>query len=247
MRSLVLSLLLPWSFLRADGFSDLKTALAHLAAQQPIKARVEIQLSNRDDNGDNGKPKVDAGAATVEVESGPDGLRIFWSREQVQAAAQEQAAKDPKAPSPVRRGMGALSATRLQDYLNGAPNLLRQLEGAELTGEKAVTWEGQPARLLSFKLNPPMSERDRKRIKEMDTSAEIWIDRDGFPLAAKSHADFKGRALLVISFESSSKEEFRFTHVGDRLVVTRHVRENSGSGGGESGGQKTVATLTVEE
>ena len=241
----LLVLLLSCSILRADGLSDLKATLARLTAQDPIKARVELQISSRDDNG--GKSKADEGAATARVEAGPDGLRIFWSREQVQAAALELAAKDPEAPTPVRRAMGALSATRLQDYLNGAPNLLRQLDGAELTGEKADTWQGQPARLLSFKLNPHMSERDRKRIKEMDAAAQVWIGGDGVPLAAESHVNVKGRALLVISFESSSKEEFRFAHVGDRLVVIRHVRENSGSGGGEGGSQKTIATLTVEK
>lgn len=237
-----LVLLLPCSLLRADGFSDLKTALARLTAHDPIKARAQLQLSNRDDNG--GEPKLNESSATAEVEAGPEGLRIFWTREQVQSAAAELAAKNPK--TSVRRAMGALSATRLLDYLDGAPNLLRQLDGAELTGEKNVTWQGRPTRLLSFKLNPPMSERQRSHIKELDAAAQIWIDRDGFPLAAESHVNLKGRALLVISFESSTKEEFRFAHVGDRLLVIHYVRENSSSGGGEGGGQKTIVTLTPE-
>ncbi len=228
---------------RADTLSDLKAALIRLTAQDPVKAKVELQISSR--NGDADKP-AEQGAATAQAEAGPDGLRILFSRDEIRAAAQELQSKNTDPPSPVRRALGALSAARVQDYLDGAPALLRLLDGAELTGEKADTWQGRPARLLSLKLNPRMSERDRKRIKELDAAAQIWVGRDGVPLAAESHVMTRGRALLVISFESSTTEEFRFARVGDRLVVIRHVRENSGSAGGENGSQKTVAILTVE-
>ena len=68
----------------------------------------------------------------------------------------------------------------------------------------------------------------------------------GRPLGAEQRVHVKGRALLVISFQSDQREEYRFAPAGDRLVVVEHVKEGSGSGGGQSGKERTTATLTIE-
>jgi hypothetical protein len=125
--------------------------------------------------------------------------------------------------------------------------MLRTLDPAEFVEEKAEAWEGQPARRLTFKLTPRLNERTRKMIKELDATVRIWIGADGLPLAAERRMQLKGRAYLVISFESTELETFRFKHTGDRLVVVRHDKESSGSGAGERNQQRTVANLTLVE
>jgi hypothetical protein len=152
---------------------------------------------------------------------------------------------DPDKPSAAGRAMDEVTATRLSSYLNAAPDLIAKLDMAQLTGDAADTLEGLPVRRLTFKVTPPLNEHSRKIIKEIDATARIWIGADGLPVAAEYRVRLKGRILLLVTFESTETEEFRFRHTGDRLVAVRHVREVQGSGGGESNHQKSVASVTV--
>lgn len=243
----VLILLLSVSCVRADSQSELRSALTRLGGREVIKARVNYQIARTEGVAD--KQAGEEGKATVVVEDGSDGMRIFWSEAIIQAVNDEHAAqgRDPEKRAPIQRAMDELSATRLNGYLNAAPELLRKLEGAQLLEEKAGAWEGQPVRILTFKLTPHLNERSRKYVKEIEITARLWVGADGVPVAAENRTRLRGRALLVISFESSETEEFRFREAGNRLVVLRHVREASGSGGGENSHEKTVANLTLPD
>jgi len=72
---------------------------------------------------------------------------------------------------------------------------------------------------------------------------QIWLDAGGVPMGAEQKVRVRGKALLVISFQSEQRDEFRFARVGDRLVTVRHLHEGSGSGGGESGQSKRSTNL----
>jgi hypothetical protein len=152
---------------------------------------------------------------------------------------------DPEKKATTRQALDAMKASEVSDYLNGSEELLRTLEQAQLIEEKSEAWQGRPARLLLLKITPRMGQQERKYIKEMDATAKVWVGADGLPLAAESQVKLKGRALLVISFESQQREEFRFARAGNRLVVVHHTRESSGSGGGEKGQSKTVMNLNL--
>jgi hypothetical protein len=242
---IALFVLLCCSVLRGDTLSDLKAQLHRLNGRDLVKASVAFEFSNR--HGTAKKPVVEEGQATLLVEDGPEGLRLFWSREQIETADRElrDQTQDPDKTTPTRRAMELLSTTVLSDYFDGAGGLLRTLAQAQLVEEKSATWQGHPARLLVFKLTPRISEQDRKYIKELEATAKVWIGVEGIPLAAESWVRTKGRVILVIGFEFSEKEEFGFTRSGNRLIVTRHIKESSGSGSGERGQQKTVADLTL--
>jgi hypothetical protein len=243
----VLILLLSFSLARADSQSELKSALARLDGHEPVKARVDYQVTRSDGVPD--KQTGEEGKAMAVVEDGPEGLRIFWSQALIQAVKDEHMAqsRDPDKRAPTQRAMDELTASRLNGYLDAAPELLRKLDDAQLVDETAGMWEGQPVRVLTFKLAPHLNERNRKYIKEIEMTAKLWVGADGVPVAAENRSRAKGRALLVISFESSETEEFRFRRAGNRLVVVRHVREASGSGGGENSHQKTTANLTLSD
>lgn len=246
-RRAAIILLLSFSCVRADSQLDLKSALARLGGREAVKARVDYQIARTEGAAE--KQAGEEGRATVAVEDGSAGMRIFWSKAVIQAVNDEHVAqdRDPDKRAPIQRAMDELSATRLNGYLNAAPELLRKLEGAQLLEETAGAWEGQPARILTFKLTPHLNERSRKYVKEIEITARLWIGADGVPMAAENRTRLRGRALLVISFESSETEEFRFREAGDRLVVLQHVREASGSGGGENSHEKTTANLTLAD
>jgi len=241
----LLSLLLLGSLAQADTLSDLKGLLPRLNGAEPIKATVDYQFWNR--QGDDKKPLITEGRATTQVEDGPQGLRMTWSRNTLQAAAQEAKAKalDPEKKTPTRRAIEGLKALEVSDYLNGADELLRTLEQSQLVQERLDTWEGKPAKLLQLKVTPKLGQQERKYIKEMEATARVWVNSEGLPLAAETEIRMKGRALLVISFEQHQKEAFQFTRAGNRLVVLRHAQESSGSGGGEKGQSKTVMSLRL--
>jgi len=245
MKLRLLSLLLASSLLQADTLSDLKGALARLNGQEPIKASIDYQFWNK--QGDEKKPVITEGKATTFVEDGPQGLKMSWSRSLIQKAAQEAKSKamDPDKETTTRRAIEDLKAIEVNDYFNGAEELLRTLDQSQLLEEKNETWQGKPAKLLQFKFTPKLSKRNQKYIKNLEASAKVWIGADGLPLAAETETRMKGRALLVISFEQQQKDTFRFTRAGNRLVVIHHVQESSGSGGGEHGQSKTVMALNV--
>jgi hypothetical protein len=240
----LLALLLAGGLLQADTLSDLKGALAHMNGQDPVKVSVDYQFWSK--QGDDKKPVITEGKATTFVEDGPQGLKMSWSRALIQTAAQEAKAQaqDPEKNASTRRAIEGLKAIAVSDYLNGAQELLRTLDQGQLVEEKQEAWQGKPAKLLSFKLTPKLSKQNQKYVKELEATAKVWIGADGLPLAAETQMRMKGRALLVISFEQKQQEAFTFARMGNRLVVTHHTQESSGSGGGERGQSKTVVTLT---
>jgi hypothetical protein len=243
MRIFISFLLFAGSVMRADTLSDLKTALAALDDRGTFKARVEVGSVQHYDEA----AKDDPAALTVAalVEDGPQGLTIIWDRTLLQAAATEVDAKgkDANKSTPTRSSMDDLKPSALSEYLNARSRVLRLLDQAQLTAEKEVVWEGQPTRLLTFKWNPPLSDRDKKVIKEVEGTVRLWLGADGLPAAVETKAHAKGRALLIISFETTETEEIRFAKTGGRLVMTRYGHETQSSGGGQSGVKKSFVTL----
>jgi hypothetical protein len=238
---MLLALALP---LAANGLDTLRTQLQKPAAGEALKASVECTTWNL--RGDEKKPIISQGKATAWVEEGAQGLKIFWSKELLQQVSREVRARhdDPEKTTPTRGAMGGLDALSLLDYFEPAPVLLRHLDQAQLLEERPDTLEGKAVRLMSFKLAPRMSAEQKKYVKEFESTAKVWVDGEGFPVAAEVHTRVKGRALLVINFASDEQEEFKFARVNGRLVTVRHSENNTSSGAGESGQEKKVAVLT---
>jgi len=227
----------------ADTLARLNDALAGLAGTASVRAHVEFEYWNR--GGDKDDVAEESCTVGVDIEEDSAGLRILWSRETLAAAAEEMrsAATDPDLRMPIRRAIAELSATDLTGYLNGCVELQRWLERSELLKEEAVEWKGAPATLLTFKNTPRVNAQTRKYLKELTSTVRVWVGPDGVPLAAERNVKFRGRALLVVSFQSSENDAFEYAVHSERLVVTRHARESDGSGTGGTNHLKTVATL----
>lgn len=245
MRTSLLMVCLAGTLLRADGLTDLRSALARLDGQDPIRAAATYQFWNS--QGKPGKPVITQGQATCTVAQGPQGFQILWSRSLMDVATQEADAHalNPEQKTPTRRAFAGLQPLDLWDCLNGATALGRTLEGAQELDEKAADWQGKPARLLELKLAPGLSSQDRKYVKDMQATAKVWIGSDGTPLAAQTATRLKGRAFLVITFEQQTQDDYTFERVGQRLVVLRHSESSSGSGAGQQGASKAFTTLQV--
>ncbi len=244
MRTLfLLFLLLGGSLAHADTLAELRRLLATLDGVDPISAKLGFthSQSRKDDTTDDRKP------ATVGADVGADaqGVRMSFARRTLDTAIAEARQTDPEARRPVSGALAEVRVTDVDEYLSAAPKLLATLERARVLEDKAGTWHGQPARVLRLKLDPPLSKRDRKYVKKLDASARIWLAANGVPLAAEQDFVLSGRALLVVNFESSTKESFEFQRRGDRLVVVRHRRADTSSGGGESGTRRIDVRLTL--
>lgn len=246
-RAVILLLFAAGSARADDAVARIEAALAAFAGHEPLRARVTIEFSSRAGDKDNmidDKTSVSAG-----LEENADDLQITWSRDTVRAANAEvrAASTDPDSRAPMRRAMAELTPILLARYLNGAPELLRLLGQSEFKDETQAEWQGRPARLLTFKSNPRVNAEARKYVKNLEASLKVWIGADGVPLAAERRVQVKGRALLVVTFESVELDAYEYAVRGDRLVVTRHRSELQNSGAGGRAAQHTVAVLEFAE
>ena len=230
---------------RADPLTDLRAKLATLTGRDPVRAAVTYAFWNR--RGDDKTPIVQESRISALAEEGPEGLRVTWAPELVSQVAAELRgqSEDPEAKTPTRLAMNDLNAVRLNGYLNAAPDILTRLQKAQLLEETFVPLKGQTVRHLLLRLSPPLSAHDRKYVKELDATAQIWIGADGVPLSGEVRVRIKGRALLVLAFESDDEESLEFARTGDRLVVVRDTKRTRTSGAGEAIEQRTSASLTL--
>lgn len=235
---LPLLLLLASPAFASSGLDDLKQALTRFKNQTPLKAQLHYRGESQ--GGD------DAGTAAVQLplEDGPAGLRLVYPQSLLSKAEQEDAAKDkdPKADTPTVKGLRELGLPELRDMARAADSLQRRLARAQFKSERADTWQGQPARRLSFALE---NNRPSKFVKEYSGLLEVWINEQGVPLASRAQQKVSGRAYVVISFEMSNEDEAVYQVVGDRLLATRKSSKGSGSGAGERGQQQRVMTLQL--
>jgi hypothetical protein len=224
----------------------LKTALQKLRGRDAVKANLEYQLWSR--QGDAKHPRETQGKITIWAEHNGQGLKLAWSRDLLEQADRESIAraKDPEKTTPTRRALSSLGPLDVAGYLDASEVLLRELETAEFQAERSETYNGQAARCLVLRVQPRLSAQEKKYVKDLQATAQVWLGADGVPMGARREVKVKGRAFLVIGFEQNEKEEFRFARVGDRLVTTLHQQERSGSGGGESGASKSTMSLALK-
>ncbi|MBY0572222.1 MAG: hypothetical protein K2P84_00950 [Undibacterium sp.] len=231
---------------QADGLGDLKAALSRLQGHVPIKAVVEAKTWNR--QGEGKEVEETQGKASVKVEEGQAGLQVSYSRDLLNTLEAEERAKekDSKAKTPTLAALGEVNSSSLRPLISASASLTRSLEKANFKSEKVDTYNGKPARLLSFELSiDKLSEKERKYLKKFEGSVSVWIDADGTPLASRYSQSLSARAFLVVSFESKNDEEWAYTTVGDRLVALRREVKSSGAGMGEKSENKVTKSLQV--
>lgn len=230
---------------QADALDELRGRLAAMRSDSPLKARVEIRTTGR--RGEEGKEKTIERSGSAVVELGRQGLKLSWTPQQIAAAQQEAElrAKDEQAPAPNLDSLTLLKAREATALLDYAPPLALLLDGAQLLEQRDEAWQGQPARLLLIQPDFKFNDETRKLVKSHEGELRIWLDPAGLPLAMERRFKLTG-SKFFISFTAEERETRQFVRAGGRLVVVQADTENSGSGFGETGSEKTRTTVTLE-
>jgi hypothetical protein len=235
---------LVWALpVQADGLSDLKAALTRLQGQAPLRGHVHVKNEGKTNEGQD-DAQSSQGQAQIHFDDGPQGLRLTYPVATLTKASQEEAAlaTNPKAGAPTSIGLKSLAYSDVLDMARAADTMLRDLTHAVLKSERTDSYLGQPARVLLLEVPRKKAE---KFVKKHEIAAEIWINTDGTPLLGKSTVRIEGSAFLVINFEILTTEEQVFNVVGERLVATKKVIINSGSGAGQKGQGKRELSLQL--
>lgn len=227
----------------ADGLADLRGTLARLQGGEAIHAMADIQ--NWSQNGEGKKARVKQSHSTVQIEDGPNGLRLGWTSLQIQNARKESQLKatDPEAPTPNLDSLSALNGLGATAFLSQSDHLLQQLKGATVLEDRPDTCQGKPARLVVFKLDPAVGAEEKSMIKDRKETLKVWLDDHGVPLATEHAAAIKASKFLI-SFIANNHQTCKLAVMGNRLVVSNETQENSGSGMGFSNTTKKMTALT---
>jgi hypothetical protein len=240
----LLLLLLAGPTLLADPVADLRVALERFKGLETVKGRVDIQSWNK--SGEGKKLKERQSSGQVQVEDGPQGLRLGWTAQQIQAARKDALAKaaNPEAATPNMESLRALDVADASRMLSYADHLGLMLQGAALLEDRPDTYQGKPARLLVLKPESRFSAEDKEVIKSFEASLRIWVGPDGVPVGLEEATSFKGSKFLI-TFKGSHSESTALGRSGNRLVALRSTKETTGSGMGMSTQGKVVASLTL--
>ena len=218
---------------RADGAADLKAAL-------------ESNVWRR--NGEGKDADESNGQAGVLIEEDERGMQLNYSREMLaRLDAEAQAlARNPNARTPTLNAAREFSPTDLRPMISAARTLSHALEKASFKSEKPETYQGKPARMLTYEQGiDALSDRDRKYVKEFDAHLYVWIAADGTPLASRVTQNAYGRAFIVVSFEAKNEASDVYALSGNRLVSIRRETRNSASGAGERSEARIVKALQL--
>lgn len=232
------------TLLLADGLTDVRATLQKLQSDQLLRARVEIKT--RRSGGESDKQKQSQTISTVIVESGPQGLTLNWSPEQIKqsrkAAWAERA--NPDAPKSDLAALKALAGGEALNLLDAADPLRRGLEKAVLQEDKRDNYEGKSVRLLIVKVDLALDEEERKALKSSEAILKLWLDSDGVPVAMDRDIQAKFSKFLI-GFRVHEHETREFLRAGGRLVVTRATKDSSGSGLGHSDESHSTTSVTL--
>lgn len=231
--------------LKADGLTELRTTLQKAKGTESVSAQVEVKKwSLSKDKG----AVAQTGQALVNLEDGPQGLKVGWPQTQLERAetkrrkkGEAKKAKGGDTSSEALRSIGLDEAKRV---LRTSEALLEELEGATLTSESLEPWEGKPARKLVVALNPEMDGEEKDAIKSASFVGTLWLSPEGLPYAMQRQVDVKGR-MFLISFEMHEKSTRRYQNREHRLLLAEEDRSEGGGAMGKGGDSRTILKVNL--
>lgn len=242
--ALSICLLLAASAARGDALSDLRGTLESLRGTSAIAASATIRLASTSTDDDDAERKEE-GEIAIDLEETQAGLSIRYGKPLLDRLEKEAKATraDPEKATPARSAVRELDSILATSLLNHSPFLLGRLDTAKLVEQKNAMFDGAPARLLVFRVDPPMSAAAKKRVKSADYVLRVWTAPDGFPRAAelteKIHVKF-----LMMNFHHDAKSSWRYERAADRLLVRAHREESADKGFGQNS-RRTVEVKLV--
>jgi hypothetical protein len=227
----------------ADALTDVRATLSHLIAATPVRGTFEVSTSDRSSEED----QPFTGKAGVSFEAAETGLRLIYPKALLDQATQEARAEavDGNRQTPVRTGIGRVRPLALAEMLDAAAALTTELHTAQLLQSKPGVYRGKAARVVTFKLSPPVSKGTAKHLKKLDATLTLYLADDGVPIAADRAVLIKA-SFLLMSFESDQKQSWIYTRKGDRLVATQYDESQKSDGFGQHQSSTVTETIRLE-
>jgi hypothetical protein len=226
----------------ANGLDDLRTALGSLQGQGAVRGTFEARQSKQETD----KSKAPESAnATAYVEHDGGSLTIRWERATLKRANDE--ANPPRNGKPremLSTLVGSSSALRIDECVNYAPGLLRELDGAQVKSERNESYQGKPARVLELSLVERAPDDEHVNMRESVHTATLWLGQDNVPLAASVTHRRKAKVMVFLSFEQQEKEDFVFNQVANRLVVLKRDEQGTAKGLGSDAQYRNTYSFT---
>ena len=216
--------LLVSSPLVAEPLSDLRTRLATMRSDQPIRMEMDIELKHRgsaplhlNKEKRRGRAVVDYGSRGVEM------IEQRWLGSSTRISVWRKGKGETEMP--------LLDEGEAHDVADPADMLDFLLKDATLVTDEAATWQGQPARFLLIHPLEANRKGEEAPAKGGDPNpftleAKIWLNDSGVPLAMERSVEIRlGAALSVTEHQT-----FTFQQVGGRLRAATVDETYSGTG-----------------
>jgi hypothetical protein len=214
------------SSLTAEPLSDLRTRLADLRGDQPVRMEMDVELKHRGSAPLHLNKEKKRGRAVVKYGSrGVEVIEQRWLDSSTRISVWRKGNTETEMP--------LLEETEAQDLADPAGMIDLLLQDATLVTDEAVTWQEQPARLLV--IHPLAAKRGQDEAAAAPAQgdplpytleAKIWLNDDGVPLAMERSGEIRlGGALSVTEHQT-----FTFQRVEGRLRAATSNETFSGTG-----------------
>jgi len=215
------------SVLPAQPLDPLQVRLAALRSDQPIRLKVDVELTHRGNaplhwNGTKKKGR----AIVVYGPHGPEVREQRWRETANRFSAWRQSKVEVETP--------LLDEAEAGDLVDPAGMLALLLRGATVLSDEEVTWQGQPARLLAIRPDPLAAERQdgatagdspEDSPERFVTEAKIWLDASGSPLALERSVELR----LGPALHRTQHQTLTFQQVEGRLLAARSEETYTGT------------------
>lgn len=201
----------------AEPLGELRSRVAGMRNDQPVRIHVDVELSHRGSAPLHLNKSKRRGEATVV--HGPKGVESL-TQKSLGTSSRFSFWKE----SNVETEMQLLDETEANDLADPAGMIEQLLSEAILLSDESVTWKGRPARFLVIRPGqlPVLEGSDGDRTP-LNLEARIWLDESGTPLAMERAAEFRlGSALVMTETQS-----FTFREEGGRLQVAEAEQTSS--------------------
>lgn len=228
---------------QADTLSDLRITLQGLNAHTDINGVLDVQSNVTRGKAD--AAKQHSARLQLNIQAGAGlGMRLSPALLQQVAAEKAAHAADPDHPAPTADLLDQTGPWQIENTVSVAPMLLRLLAGAESLSVKPSQLYGQSVQELSVKLPPPVSKSDSSDMKDFASTASVWLNSKGVPLAyAYSRQGKFCKFFLCVAVSQSESGSLQL--IDGRLVAITIIQENKQSGLGQDSDTHTTYTLQV--
>lgn len=224
---------------RADALDSLRERLAMLEPPGPATAKVDVKsISESDDDGEK------QSSLSFQARDDASGFSLILPRATIAQALAEANGGNPERVQTTAQAVRGIDPVRIAGYFDGAASLAALLDGASLKSASAEQRNGKALTRLDVELDAKLAEREKKYVKKVESTGQIWLDSTGLPVEAERQMDVNGRAMMVISFKQTATDRWTFIADGSALRVASHETKSSGEGGGQKGKRRATTRLT---